>query len=270
MLYKLNDEWRDTNKAVQWTQDRGLLLGDGLFETLRIKQGKPLYLPHHWKRLEQSAATISLTLPFNQSDFRASIIDAISRNGLSEAGIRVTVTRGVGERGLVPRACQQGLSLFQPFDVPGRKDTMRLMYASIRRNETSPLTGIKSLSYLEPILIQQEARALGYDDALCLNTQGYITETSISNFFLIKDNTLITPPLRDGVLPGVMRAQILSHCRSAGIMVRESSILPEMITTKTSAFLTNVLISVKRINSIQSVQLAESALFETLSKHFDS
>lgn len=270
MHFKINDEWYDTIKGKEWTLDRGLLLGDGLFETIRVKRGVPLYVLAHWRRLESASKQLGLKLPFNYKQFEEAIHDIIRRNQLQEAGIRITITRGMGERGLIPPVSQKNCSIIQSFDLPHYRDNLRLMYPSIRRNETSPLTGVKSLSYLEAVMIKQEATQAGYDDALCLNTKGYLTETAISNFFLVKDNQILTPPLDDGVLPGVLRDEIKSYCVLNGISFKEQSLSPDSITAQTSAFVSNVLMGVKSVTSIQSVQLEKSILIERLSKHFDS
>lgn len=189
--------------------DRGFTLGDGLFETLRVRDGAILRLPAHLARLARGAEVLGLPLP------ATGLADALeatrAANGLSDGVLRLTVTRGEGPRGVLPPARPTPTVLVTAAPMAPPAPPARLVIASgTRRNERSPLSGVKSLNYLDNILARQEAAAAGADDAILLNTRDRVAETSIANVFAVIDGRLVTPPLADGALPGVMRAAVLA------------------------------------------------------------
>lgn len=189
--------------------DRGLTLGDGLFETLAARRGRILRLRAHLDRLARGAAVLGLPLP--RLDF-ARALDAVRiANGLEDAVLRLTVTRGTGARGVLPPATPRPTVLITAAAMPAPAPPARLVVATCtRRNERSPLSAVKSLNYLDNILARQEAAAAGADDALLLNTRERIAETTVANLFAVIDGMLVTPPVADGALPGVMRASLLA------------------------------------------------------------
>lgn len=190
--------------------DRGFTLGDGLFETLAVQGGEIARLPAHLARLAAGAQVLGMPVPsFDLTGITAALLQA---NGLSDAVLRLTLTRGTGPRGVLPPAQPSPTLLVTAAPMAPPAGAARLVVATVtRRNEHSPLSRIKSLNYLDNILARQEAQARGADEALILNTQGRVAECTIANVFLVRDGALLTPPIGEGALPGVMRAEILAH-----------------------------------------------------------
>lgn len=190
--------------------DRGLLLGDGLFETLRVAGEHPVRLDRHLARLRAGAAVLGLPVPLDDAGLAAAMAALLRRCGLEDASLRLTLTRGPGPRGLLPPAEPAPTLLITAAPLPPPLPPARVVVArDTRRNEHSPLARIKSLSYLDGVLARQEAARCGADDALLLNTAGRVAEASAANLFLVLDGVMVTPPVSEGALPGVMRAAVM-------------------------------------------------------------
>lgn len=191
--------------------DRGLLLGDGLFETLRVADGRPLHLARHLARLRLGAAVLELPVPLDDAGFATAMASLLESRGLSEASLRLTLTRGGGPRGLLPPAEPAPTLLLTAAPLPPPLPPARVVVArGTRRNEHSPLSRIKSLCCLDNVLARQEAAQRDADDAVLLNTAGRVAEASAANLFLVLDGVLVTPAVDEGVLPGVRRAAVMA------------------------------------------------------------
>ncbi|MEP9353650.1 aminotransferase class IV [Xanthobacter sp. KR7-65] len=214
--------------------DRGFTLGDGLFETLRVKGGDVLRREAHLARLAAGAEVLGLPLP--ALDLAAALAATATANALTEGVLRLTLTRGVGPRGVLPPAEPKPTLVITAAPLPPAPPPARLVVARCtRRNARSPLAQVKSLNYLDGILARQEAARRGADDALLLNTSDRVAETSIANVFAVIRGELVTPPLADGVLPGVMRAAVLAQG------ARERSLAPEDLDQADEIFLSSAL-----------------------------
>lgn len=189
--------------------DRGFTLGDGLFETLRVTGGKVLRVNAHLARLAAGATVLGMPPP--ALDLAAALAQTAGANGLSEGVLRLTLTRGIGPRGVLPPADPNPTLVITAAPLAPALPAARLVIAQgTRRNDRSPLAQVKSLNYLDGILARQEGARRGADDAILLNTHDGVAETSIANLFAVIDGTLATPPLSEGVLPGVMRAAVIA------------------------------------------------------------
>ncbi|WP_332116173.1 aminotransferase class IV [Azorhizobium caulinodans] len=234
MTLWLNGALVDATAARVAPGDRGFTLGDGLFETIAVRDGMPLRLAAHLARLARGAEVIGLPLP--TFDLSAIATALLAANGLTDAVLRLTLTRGEGPRGVLPPETPQPTLLVTAAPMAAPAPPARLMLAQgTRRNEFSPLSGIKSLNYLDNILARQEAHRAGCDDALLLNTQGRLAESTIANLFVQRDGQLLTPPLSEGALPGVMRAEVVAR----GAV--ERPLTPDDVATAEEVFLTSSL-----------------------------
>lgn len=230
--------------------NRGLLLGDGLFETLPILKGKPIWWPEHRTRLLNSADFLGIALD-------ADLLDAIVTN-LSQTNretntiLRLTVTRAQGGRGLLPAEPSPGIAFasLAPYPDAMAFDKVRLITSSIRKNEGSPTASLKSLTYLDHILAAKEASDAGADDALMLNNQGKVACATIGNVFALFGTRLITPPRQDGLLPGILRGQLLAHAAEFGLEARERSLSLADMKKADGVFLTNSLRIVRRVTGL--------------------
>lgn len=197
-------------------RDRGLLLGDGLFETMRAVQGRILQWERHWERLFTGAQAIGLALPWTAAALRHAVAQTLHANDLREATVRLTVTRGSlpAARGLLPPAGTRPTvliraSAFVPYpDRLYRHGLQVIVSRAVRRNEQSPLSRVKSLCYLDNVLARQEAADAGADEALLLNTRGKVACATAANVFTVQAGRLSTPPVADGALPGTVRALV--------------------------------------------------------------
>lgn len=193
--------------------DRGLLLGDGLFETMAAQNfGVPELAPHY-ARLCAGAKLLRLDVPLDLAALAAAIGSLLAANGMAEGVVRLTLTRGPAPRGLLPPSATHPTLLLTVAALPPPGGALRLHVTTIRRDEDSPLSAIKSLNYLPNVLARIEAAEAGADDALLLNRAGRVAETSAANLFVCHAGSWITPPVSEGALPGIRRAALLEAGR---------------------------------------------------------
>lgn len=191
--------------------DRGLLLGDGVFETIGVFNRVPFALAAHLSSLSAAAKELGFEVP--RAAVERAIDDLLAAMTGPHAAIRVTVSRGAGPRGLLPPADPRPVVLasLAPWAPTMAFQPVTLATVSLRRNETSPLSRLKTLAYLDNVLALAEARRAGADDALMLNTRGAVASSAMANLFAVVDGRLVTPPVADGVRPGIMRACLIER-----------------------------------------------------------
>lgn len=231
--------------------DRGFTLGDGLFETVLCDQGELKLWEEHMLRMNRSCDALGLPLP-ELGERRAAALAAIKagRLGHERAAVRLSWSAGSGGRGLErPERMHPALSVTAAVSVKA-VGPARLATVSVRRNDTSPASRLKTLSYLDNILARKEARGAGADEALMLNTRGEIACAAAANIFWIENKVLFTPALECGVLDGIMRAVLIDRARKAGAEVREVAAPRRALDGASAAFLTNSLIGVRPIASL--------------------
>ncbi|OGO93514.1 MAG: hypothetical protein A3F10_05680 [Coxiella sp. RIFCSPHIGHO2_12_FULL_42_15] len=246
------------DQAYIHLKDRGLLLGDGIFETCRAEQGYILFFKEHYKRLVESAHFLSMPLPYTSEQLLATCRDLLELNKLmgGAAAIRITLTRGAGLRGInIPDKPQPTLFITAAaYATPNQYPTAFI--TSIKRNSHSPIVKHKTLNYLEPILARTEAQAKGFDEGIMLNVDGNISECSIANIFFIKDGVVTTPDLDSGILPGIVREYVITLCKKINIPIIEKKISQAEALNSDEAFQTNSLIGVQSLSAINEKSLA--------------
>lgn len=240
--------------------ERGYLLADGLFETLPIWNNQIIWLQEHLDRLQAGLKSLGLDVPSDQCIKAIEPLQTIASENGGNAILRLTISRGSGGRGLLPPTTAiptllASLSLF-PAGMAFADAT--LMTSSIRRNEGSPSSRLKSLTYLDNILATQQAEAKGAQDALLLNNQGKVCCSTIANIFAIFGQTIITPPLQDGILGGIMRQKLLEILPQHDISIKEQSLTLEQLKKADGLFLTNSLRIIRRVTHLDD-QIFESA-----------
>ncbi|MFG1371555.1 aminotransferase class IV [Xanthobacter oligotrophicus] len=236
--------------------DRGFTLGDGLFETLRVRDGIVLRLEAHLARLTAGAGVLGLPLP--TLDLAAALAATAAANALTQGVLRLTLSRGTGPRGVLPPAEPNPTLVITAAPLPAPAPPARLVIAQgTRRNDRSPLAQVKSLNYLDNILARQEAARRGADDALLLNTRERVAETSIANVFAVIGGDLVTPPLSEGVLPGIMRAAVLTE--GAG----ERPLTAEDLSGAEEIFITSAL-GIRSVAALEGREVAGRAVAEQL------
>lgn len=209
--------------------DHGFLYGDGVFEGIRAYSGRIFRLEDHIDRLYDSAKTIDLVVPLTKEEFAAAIIETCKRNNLKEAYIRPIVSRGVGDLGLDPRKCPKGSVVIIAVEWGAMygdlyEKGLKAVTVSVRRNPAEALPpNVKSLNYLNNILAKIEANCKGGDEAIFFDTNGYVSEGSGDNIFIIKNGVVATPPTLNN-LRGITRAVGIEILDKLGISVQERNL----------------------------------------------
>ena len=240
----INGEYFEKGEAKVSVFDHGLLYGDGVFEGIRSYERLVFKLKEHIDRLYESSHGIMLTIPFSKEDMINSVVETLKLNQLDNAYIRLVVTRGIGDLGLDPRKCKSASIIIITDNIklyPEKmyKEGLNIITVPTPRNIPEALNPqIKSLNYLNNILAKIEAINCGYEEALMFTAHGYVAECTGDNIFIIKDNSLITPPAYLGILKGITRACVMDIAKKAGMAVKEEIITRHNIFTASECFLT--------------------------------
>lgn len=262
MAVLLNNQLYEDNTAVISVFDRGFTLGHGLFETLLVHQGKAPLLMSHWQRLTASAARLGIPVPvdFNEFEIQLNTLLTANQQLLGTYGVRITLTDGESARGLLGDGKQRPNLLVCSFALPAKAPkSMSVAIVDTIRNERSISSQIKHISYVDNILAKKEAVAKGYDEAVMLNSRGFVADGAMSTLFVVKDALLYTSGLADGALPGVIRGIIKQH-----FPVRESCLLPQDLYDADALFLTNSLMGVVRIHQLDHIMFSKPCLLTNL------
>lgn len=245
--------------------DRGLLLGDGLFETLLAERGALRRFEAHLARMTRGCAVIGIAAP-DPAAARAAAEAALAEAGLGgcRAAVRLTLTAGRG-RGLERPAEAAGRLIAQAFAAAAPEGPVRVATVQIRRNQTSPLSRLKTLSYLDNVLARRQARAAGAEEALMLNGRGELACAAAANIFWISGGRLFTPALDCGVLDGIMRGRVVDRARAMGVETLEVAAGIDALADAEGVFLTNSLIGVRPVSSLDDRVLPQSPLTAALS-----
>ncbi|MGU3662955.1 aminotransferase class IV [Methylobacterium sp. A49B] len=253
--------WRDGAIAPGTTApldhtDRGLTLGDGLFDTALALGGRVAFEDAHVARLVASAGTLGI--PVDPERVRQAM-RALAGQG-DRLAIRTTLTRGSGPRGLKPPDDPHP-TLFATVAASTKAVAfapLRLWPTPIARNDTSPAARLKTLGYGDAVLAAGEAAAAGFDEALFRNTRGRVACAGTGNLFALFGETLVTPPLSDGVLAGIVRAEILARAAACGLRAEERSLsLPDVVGAE-AVVLTNSLRLLAPVTAIGDAALGSA------------
>jgi branched-chain amino acid aminotransferase len=217
--------------------DHGLLVGDGVFETLRVYKGVPFAWTRHHERLLRSATGLGLTAPGSQ-ELRAAVDDVLAANGVTDGRVRLTVTGGPSplgsERGDAPPTVIIMSAPATPW--PPAVDVVTVPWS---RNERGAVAGLKTTSYAENVRALAYARERDAGEAIFLNTRGELCEATGSNVFAIREGVVLTPPAEAGCLLGVTRALVLELCADHGMPAEEATLGPAALGDADEAFLTS-------------------------------
>lgn len=217
--------------------DHGFLVGDGVFETLVARHGRPFTPTRHWRRLVASCQAMNIVPPEYEVYLHA-ILATMQANDLADARVRVTLTSGDGplgsDRGESPATMTVAVTALKPWPP-----TETAMVVPWTRNERSALAGIKSTSYADNVRALALAHASGAGEAILANTRDELCEGTGTNIFIVSAGVVQTPPLSSGCLAGVTRALVLEACAAAGIAVEEIALPIAVLHTCDEAFLTS-------------------------------
>lgn len=243
-------------------QDRGFLYGDGIFETMRSYDGRIFKLNEHIDRLFNAAKVIKIKIPATRSELKKDIRGFLKNSKLKDASLRITVTRGEGAFTLMGTKDLKPTKIITAKKFKGYPEDLYLRgisarISSIRQDESSPLSGIKSLNFLNYIMARMDVQEKGFDEAILLNTKGYVAEAATSNIFLVKMGRLITPSPDSGILPGITRSQIIKIAKAREKKVSERAVTVGELLSADEVFLTNSLAEVLPVVKIGSIVIGE-------------
>jgi branched-chain amino acid aminotransferase len=209
--------------------DHGLLYGDGVFEGIRMYNGRIFRLEDHLDRLYDSARTIDLCIPLTKVEMAEAMKETIRRNNLKNGYLRPIVTRGIGDLGLCPTKCPKATVIIIAIEWGAMygdlyEKGLRAVTVSVRRNPACALPpNVKSLNYLNNILAKIEANCKGGDEAIMFDMAGHISEGSGDNIFVVKNGIIYTPPTLNN-LKGITRLVVLELAQQLGLTLNESNI----------------------------------------------
>ncbi len=247
------------NLATHTLLDRGLLYGEGLFETIKVSQGGLPFLEKHLKRLASGCAVLGINVI--EEELLAGLKETVRLNEMTEGSLRLTVTGGEKTGGFSepnPKGNyfitgQKG-NPYSPADyLRGYKG----LISSIKRNPFSPIVYLKSLNFLENVLAKKEALTAGCQEALFLNTSGFLTEGSITNLFIVKQERIFTPAVACGLLAGITREVVIDICKKNNNPVTEGHFLLANLLEADEAFLTNSLLGVMPLTMVNNHPIAD-------------
>ena len=224
--------------------DHGLLYGDGVFEGIRSYNGRVFMLDEHVARLYRSARAIALEIPMTPEGIKRAVLRTCHANKCNNGYVRLVVTRGVGTLGLNPYLCKKPQIIIIAADIqlyPRElyKKGLDIVTVGTMRNQPEALNpSIKSLNYLNNVLAKIEAINAGVMEAIMLNPQGFVSEATGDNLFIIRNGELLTPPTEAGILEGITRNVVMDLARDMGITVREKMMSRYDIYTSDEMFLT--------------------------------
>ena len=268
MVVFLNGKFVSETDAVVPLNDRGFLLGDGLFETIRVANGKPFRLAQHLERLTRGAEFLKINPPFTPREIHKYTDQLIAQNELADSILRVTLTRGVGARGFSPKnSGAPTLALTLHSLPPQNADEplhWSLVTSSFRIPASDALSSFKTTSKILNVLARAEAEEKGADEALLLNTNGEVAETAAGNLFWIYQDKVCTVPTGRGVLPGITRAVVLEICQSLGLETNKCVIKPENLRNAEGLFVTNSALGVVPVAAYDGQPVSPSPLVDQI------
>jgi len=259
----LNGEFVEKENAKISVYDHGFLYGDGIFEGIRVYNGNVFRLAEHIERLYESALSIMLNIPMTQDEMIATVVETVRKNQLRDAYIRLVISRGTGDLGLDPRNCKAPniviiVEQLQLFPAELYEKGMRIVTVPTRRNRPDALNPkIKSLNYLNNVLVRLEATMAGVSEALMLNSEGYVAEGSGDNVFLVKKGILYTPPSYVGALQGITRQAIIDIALRLGYVVKEEPFTRHDVYVADEVFLTGTAAEVISVVEVDGRQIKD-------------
>lgn len=259
----LNGEFVAKENATVSVYDHGFLYGDGIFEGIRIYDGNIFKCKEHLKRLYDSAKSIMLDIPLSFAEMQDVLAETIRRNELRDGYIRLVVSRGPGDLGLDPRRSPKAnviviVEKLSIYPEEAYVNGLRTVSVSTRRNVPDALNPkIKSLNYLNNILVKIQANIAGVGEAIMLNSQGYVAEGSSDNIFIIKNGLVFTPPAYVGALEGITRAAILEICGRTGVPIKEEPFTLHDVYVADEVFFTGTAAEVIAVREVDGRVIGE-------------
>lgn len=256
MIVYLNGNYVPRSEACVSVFDQGVLYGDGVFEGIRVYNGRIFKCQEHIDRIYNAAKAILLTIPLTKDEFKEALIETCRRNEVKDGYIRPVVTRGVGVLGLNPKNSKVPTvfiiaSTITLYPAEMYEKGMPIITAAQRRNKATIVDPqIKSLNYLNNILAKIEANRAGVQEALMLNHDGIVAECTGDNIFIVKDGVIITPPIHVGILDGITRQTVMDLASEMAYEIVEKEFTLFNVYTADECFLTGTAAEIIPVTSV--------------------
>lgn len=228
--------------------DQGFLYGYGVFETINVSSGKLIFFQEHMERLKSSAALLGLEFGQTSEQLMADCEKLIKKNQIDKGGLRVTLSKGEKKDAIIITARENH------YGDESFKQGVSICISDYARNEQSLLVAIKSNNYLENLLILNEIRKKGFNEAVFFNTKGYLAEGTMSNIFLIRDQKVYTPAQDSGILPGIVRDKVITLLKKHKIPVAEGYYTRETLMNADEIFITNSLMEIMPVKQLENLK----------------
>ena len=268
MIVFINGNFIEEEEATISVFDRGFLYGDGVFETLRIYNGKPFLFDRHIGRLSHGLGSLFIGDKYSFSEYLEHTRELIEKNNVTEGVLRIQATRGPGKRGYSTTGNYDPTVLISLHVAPNvdlnNVLPVKLATSTQILSDHDPFSTLKTTNKLANIVALREAEKIGMDDALLTNHNGNITEASGSNVFWTKDNTLFTPPVSSGCLSGITRGMILELAIALKLPTAQQDITPTQLGDAESVFLTNSIREIQPVIQVDNKSIAISPLIANL------
>lgn len=265
MKVYINGKFYEKSEAKVSVFDHGFLYGDGVFEGIRSYNRKVFKLKEHIDRLFESAHTLMLDIPLSKEQIVKAVLQTLKLNNLEDAYIRLIVSRGEGDLGLDPRKCRGNATIVIIADKIAlypqelyKKGLEIITVPTIRNLPEALNPQIKSLNYLNNILAKIEAVNCGFDEAIMLDSLGYVAECTGDNIFIVKKNELYTPPQCMGTLRGITRDTVMELARKTKIEVHEHVLTRHELYISDECFLTGTAAEIIPVVKVDGRQIGNS------------
>ncbi len=248
----------DWNEAKISVFDHGFLYGDGVFEGIRAYHKKAFKLQEHVNRLYMSAKAIMLDIPVEKEEMQKIILDTLRINKIDNGYVRVVVTRGKGDLGLDPWKCPHHSLIVIADKIKLYADELvenGIEIATVPTQRSVPAIldpRIKSLNYLNNIMAKIEAKNAGFTEAIMVTREGYVTECTGDNIFIVAKGDVITPPISVGILEGITRDVVMALARESGLRIREEIFARYDIYNADECFLTGTAAEIAPVIKVDS------------------
>jgi branched-chain amino acid aminotransferase len=242
--------------------DRGFTLGDGLFETARAYDGRPFRLEDHLARMQRAAEELEIPLPLDMPGVADAVGALLQANRLEggDAAIRITLSRGSGPRGYNPPHDPKPTLLIAAAPYTPPVELCSAAFVEVRRNEGSPTSRMKTLGALDNVLATIEAEERGAEEAILCHNAGNVACSARANLFAVIAGRLVTPPVAEGVLPGIARRVVLEIAATLHLGAEERALLPDELRQAEEILLTNSLFEIRSVGRLDGGEIAGRAL----------
>jgi aminodeoxychorismate lyase len=273
MVVFLNGKLMPAAEAMVPVSDRGFMYGDGLFETTRVVNGRPFRLAQHLERMVRGADYLKIPLPFTPKEIQKFTAQLVEANAMPDAVLRVTLTRGAGERGYSPAAAGTPTMVMSLHPLPKMPAEGPLQWSMITSSYHIPASGaissFKTTSKILNVFARIEASERGADEALLLNTNGEVAETAGGNIFWVYQNTICTVPTGRGVLPGITRAVVLEICQALGLETNKRVIKPQHLRNAEGIFITQSVLGIVPVVAFDGEHVVPSPLVDQIATAYN-